>query len=240
MTRICTLVRFFLCDLFRSLTTLVPLAAALAFGLLAFEYGMDQARFITVAGLGIGVIGWLTTLLLAGRADHAWSFLLVARLRRRSELLAALFISGLGLTGVLALLITVPNLLAGRLTLELSSAGWIVPTWLVLWSLAVALALALSSLVSRGGSHLLGYGLLTALLVANDQKTLLTGHRLEGVVRVVDLLLWPVTRLLAQASAGRHDRQYFLALALTGVYAALLFALAVRLFADKDLLWPER
>jgi len=239
VTRIWTLAWFLIGDLFHSLPALVPLAAALAFGLIAFEYGMDQAQFITVAGLGIGVIGWLTTLLLAGRADRAWSCLLVARLRRRTELLAALFVSGLGLTGGLAALITVPNLLAGRLTLELPAAGWIVPTWLVLWSLAAALALALSGLVSQGDSHLLGYGLLTALLVANDQKLFLAEHRLGGVIRVLNLLLWPVSRLLAQASAGRHDRLYFLALALTGGYAMALFALAARLFDHKDLFWPE-
>ncbi len=239
MTRVWTLALFFVRDLFRSLAAVVPLAVALAFGLMAFEYGMDQAQFIPVAGLGSGAIGWLAALLLAGRADRATSFLLVARLRRRVELLAALFIGSLGLMAVWAILIAVPNLLAGRLTLEFPSALWIGPTWLALWSLAVALALALSGLVHRGVSHLVGYVLLTALLVANDQKALLAEHRLEGLVRIVNALLWPVSTLLAQAAAGRHDRLYFLALALTSGYAALLFALAGQLLAGKDLLWQE-
>ncbi len=239
MTRIGTLALFFVRDLSRSLTACVPLAAALAFGLIAFEYGMDQAQFITVAGLGIGFIGWLTALLLAGRADRASSFLLVARLRRRAELLAALLVGALGLTALLAVLIALPNLLAGRLTLEFPAALWIVPTWLVLWSLAAALALALSGLVSRGISHLVGYVLLTALLVAHDQTELLAERHLEGLVHVVNVILWPVSTLLAQASSGCHDRLYFLAWALTAVYAALLFALAVWLFADKDLIWQE-
>lgn len=239
MTRIWTLALFFVRDLFCSLAAIVPLAAAATFGLIAFEYGMDQAQFITIAGLGIGLIGWLTALLLANRADRASSLLLVARLRRRAELLAALFVGGLGLTAVLAVLIAVPNLLAGRLTLEFPAVLWIGPTWLALWSLMVALALALSGLVSRGVSHLVGYVLLTVLLVANDQRELLAGRHLEGPARVVDLLLWPIRTLLTQATAGRHDRLYFLAAALTGGYAVVLFALAAQLLADKDLLWHE-
>ena len=71
MTRTVTLPRFLLRDLFRSLTAIVPLALALAFGIIAFEYGMDQAQLITVGGVGIGAICVLTTALLAGRANRA-------------------------------------------------------------------------------------------------------------------------------------------------------------------------
>jgi hypothetical protein len=239
MKRPWTLAWFLVRDLFRSLAGIVPLAAGLVFGILAFEYGMDQAQFITVAGVGIGATCMLTALLLASRANRAASYLLVARLHNRSELLVALVLSSLGITAVLAVLITVGNLLAGRLTLDFPSGLWILPSWLALWLLAVALALPLSALVSRGGSHLAGFLMLAVLLVANDQKAMLRSRDLDWLVRAVNTVLWPVNTLLARASAGIHDRTYFLALVLTLAYAASLFVLAVQLFADKDLLWTE-
>jgi hypothetical protein len=242
MNRIWTLTLFLVRDFFLSLAGIAPLAAALAFGLIAFEYGMDQAQFITVAGIGIGAICLWTTLLLASRANRATSYPLVARLGQRAELLAAVVLGGLAVTAVLGILITVANLLAGRLTLEFPSALWILPTWLALWLLVAALALPLSALVGRGGLHLAGWVLFTALLVANDQKPRLQAHRLDWLVRAVTTILWPVStllRLAAGASAGIHDRSFFLALALTLTYAALLFGLATQLFADKDLLWTE-
>jgi hypothetical protein len=224
MSRILTLTLFLARDLFRSLAGIVPLGAALAFGLIAFEYGMDQAQFITVAGVGIGSICLLTTLLLASRANRASSYPLLARLHRRSELLAAMVVAGLAITAALAILITVGNLLTGRLTLEWDSVLWILPTWLVLWLLAAALSLPLSALTNRGGSHVLGYVLLTCLLVLNDQKAWLQVRRLDWLVRSVTAVLWPVSTLLSRASA---------------VYGALLFGLADQLFEDKDLLWSE-
>jgi hypothetical protein len=48
-----------------------------------------------------------------------------------------------------------------------------------------------------------------------------------------------MSTLLAQASAGIHDRSYLVALALVLAYAVLIFALAAQLFAGKDLLWSE-
>lgn len=239
MNRIWTLSLFLTRDLFRSLAGVVPLAAALGFGLIAFEYGMDQAQFITVAGMGTSAICLLTTLLLASRANRASSYLLVARLHRRSELLAALVLSGLGISAVLAVLITAGNLLSGRLSLDFPSALWVVPTWLPLWILAASLALPLSGLVARGGSHLAGYVILSALLIANDRKALLTARGLDWLARAVTAILWPPTTLLAQASAGNHGRLYALAWAFSLTYAILLFGLAISFLEDKDLLWSE-
>lgn len=239
MSRVWTLTGFLTRDLFRSMAGIVPLALALAFGLIAFEYGMDQAQFITVGGLGIGAICFMSTLILASRANRASSYLLLARLHRRAELLAALILSGLGITTILAILIAVANLLTGRLTLESSSAAWIIPSWLPLWLLAAALALPLSALVERGSSHLAGYVVLAALLVANDQEAWLAARGLDWLNRLVDTVLWPVKTLLSQASAGNHNQSYLLAGALTLAYTGLLFGLARTLFEDKDLLWSE-
>lgn len=239
MNRIWVLTLFFIRDLFRSLSGVVPLAVGLAFGIIAFEYGMDQAQFITVAGIGIGAICVLTTLLMSNRANRGSSYLLIARLHRRAELLAALALSGVGITAMLAISITAANLFAGRLDLDFPSALWILSTWLPLWLLAASLALPLSALVGRGGSHLAGYALLAALLIANDRSTMLANRGLEWLVRAVDVILWPPTTLLAQASAEIHDRPYVLAWLLTMVYAALLFGLAASFLADKDLLWSE-
>jgi hypothetical protein len=138
-----------------------------------------------------------------------------------------------------ATLITAGNLFAGRLDLDFPSALWILPTWLPLWLLAASLALPLSALVGRSGSHLAGYALLAALLIANDRSSMLAARGLGWLVRVIDVLLWPPTTLLAQASAGIHDRTYIFAWLFTLAYAALLFGLAASLLSDKDLLWSE-
>ncbi len=239
MNRIWTLSLFLIRDLYRSLAGIVPLAVGLGFGLIAFEYGMDQGQFITVAGIGTGAICLLTTLLLASRANRASSYLLVARLHRRSELLAALVLSGLAITAALAVLITAGNLLTDRLSLDFPSALWVLPTWLPLWVLAASLALPLSALVGRGGSHLAGYMILSALLIANDRKALLVARGLDWLAGAVSAILWPPATLLAQASAGNHGRLYALAWAFTLTYGILLFGLAISFFEDKDLLWSE-
>jgi hypothetical protein len=239
MRRTWTLTWFLTRDLFHSLAGIVPLAAALVFGVIAFEYGMDQSQFITVAGVGFGAICLLTTLLLASRANRASSYLLLARLHSRTELLASLAAGGLGITIAVAVLVAGANLLAGRLTLVFPSALWILPSWLVLWLLAVSVGLPLSALVGRAGSHLVGYVALATLLVANDQKATLTRRDLDWLVYLVNTVLWPVTTLLEHGSSGSHDRLYFLALVLTMAYALSLFILSTQLFSDKDLLWSE-
>jgi hypothetical protein len=226
-------------DLFLSLLGTVPVGMAVTFGLIAFEYGMDQAQFFTVAGLGTGIICLATALLLAARANRAWFYPLLARLPRRGELLAAIVLSSVGITAILALLIAAANLATGRLTLHMPSALWLLPTWLALWLLAGALALPLTSLTSRGGSHLALWALLAALLIANDQRSTLLSGGPEWAARLLTAIFWPVSTLLSRASAGVHDVDYFLALLLTLAYGLLLFALAAYHFRDKDLLWAE-
>jgi len=239
MSRLWTLTLYLVRELFGALAGIVPLAAAVAFGLIAFEYGMDQAQLITVGGLGIGTIGFLATLLLAGKADRAASFPILGRLRRRAELLGSILVGGLGITWILAIAIVVANLLAGRLTLSSPSLLWIMPTWTAVWLFVTALALSLSALVSRNGSNLLGYLLVVAVLVANDRKADLLDRGAGWAVRIVERLVWPVGTLLSRASAEVHDQTYFAAAAATLACAAALFLLAAFLFRDKDLLWSE-
>ena len=239
MKRVTVLTSYLILDLSRSLAGIVPLALALAFGIIAFEYGMDQAQFMTVAGISISGICLVTALLLASRANRASSYLLVARLHWRAELLVAIVLASLAVTAVLGLPIGVANLLAGRLTLEFPSALWILPTWLPLWLLAATLALPLSNLVERGGSHLIGYVLVAGLLIANDRKAFLIRQGIDWLARIVAAALWPIKTLAEQASAGIHGSDYTMAWALTCIYALLLFTLAAALFGDKDLLWSE-
>ncbi len=239
MNRILVLTSFLIRDLSRSLAAIVPLSSTLVFGIIAFEYGMDQAQFITVAGIGMGAICLASGLMLASRSNRASSYLFVTRLRRRTELLVALLLGNLAVSAALALLMIVANLITGRLTLDFPSALWILPTWLPLWLLAAALALLLSGLVARGGSHLIGYVLMAGLLIANDRKAFLIRHGMDWAAQGVGAILWPVGKLLAQASAGIHGGAYALAWALTCAYAASIFALAAALFRSKDLLWSE-
>jgi hypothetical protein len=239
MSRICILSTLLIRDLFQSLAGIVPLAAALAFGTIAFEYGMDQAQFVTVGGVGTLALCFLTTLLLASRTNRASTYLWLGRLRHRAELLVSLILATFGITMALAILITLGNLLADRLSLDWPSALWILPTWLPLLLMAGALGLALSGLVARNGSHLLGYLLLTGLLVANDRSAMLADRGFQWLAKAVSAILWPLSTLLAHASAGAFDRAYFLSGALTLGYAGLLYILATSLFRTKDLLWSE-
>ncbi len=239
MSRIWTLTGLAVRDLFRSLLGVLPLAAALAFGLIAFEYGMDQPQFMTVAGVGTGALCLLTALLVASRFNRATTYALIGRLHRRYELLAAVILASLGITSVLALLITAANLLAGRLTLSFPSALWALPTWAVFWTFMAALALPLSSLASRGGSHLVAYVLSVGILVANDQQVWLQSRNLDWVIRGVTTILWPMSTALSRATDGIHDQAYIAALCLVLAAAVLLFVLAAVLFEEKDLLWAE-
>ena len=237
--RVTTLTSYLILDLSRSLAGIVPLALALAFGIIAFEYGMDQAQFITVAGIAIGGICLVTALLFASRVNRASSYLLVARLHWRAELLAAIVLASLAITAALGLLVSVANLLTGRLTLDFPSALWILPTWLPLWLLAATLALPLSGLVERGGSHLIGYVLVAGLLISYDRRAFLIRKGIDWLSQLVTAALWPINTLAARASAGIHGRDYVMAWALTCIYALLLFILAAALFGNKDLLWSE-
>lgn len=239
MKRLYTLCLFLIRDMFRSLTGLVPVAAGFTFYAIAFEYGMDQAQFITIAGVGLGAIALLTALLLTGHANRASFYPFAARLHRRSELLAAIVAGSLVVTAVIAVLMTEAALLQHKLVLDFPSALWIIPTWLALWLFMAALALPLSSLVSQDGSNMVGYVLVTGLLIANDRRSFLEERGLEWLSRAAGVVLWPMATLLAQASAGRHDGSYLLAWVVTVVYAAVLFALSAAQFMGKDLLWPE-
>ena len=222
-------------DLFLSLSGIAPVAAAATFGLIAFEYGMDQAQFFTVAGLGTAAICLLTVQLLAARANRAWLYPVLARLPRREELLAAVVVSSLAITGLLATAIAAGNLAAGRLTLSLPSALWLLPTWFALWLLTATLGLPLAALTSRGGSHLVLWALFAALLIANDQKS-----RLPALAdRLLSAVLWPVSTLLSRASGAIHDLAYWIALVAVLGYALLLFLLAARLLRHRDLLFAE-
>jgi hypothetical protein len=239
VARILSLVLFLSRYLFGSLAGVVPLAASLAFGQIAFEYGMDQSQFIAVGGIGTSAICLLTVLLLAGRADRASSYPLMARLAQRVELLAAIVLGAIAVTSFLSICIAAANLAVGRLVLEFPSVLWVVPTWMVLWFLAAAMGLILSTLVSRGGSHLVGYVLLTALLVANDQANRLVARGFAWLAEAISTVIWPVSTLLLQASAGIYGRTYWLAFTMTLAFGLLLFAFATLLFLEKDLVWSE-
>ena len=239
MIRVATLTICYLRCLFRSLAGMVPPGLALAFGYIAFEYGMDQSQFIVVGGIGVGLICLVTTLLLTGQANRAWSYPMVARLRHREELLVALMVGAILLTAILAALITTANLLIDRLTLSFPSVCWVVPTWVAIWFLAATLGLMLSNLVSRRGFPLVAWVGLTGVLVANEQKMVLESAGYVWLARVISMVTWPVRTLLFQASVLNHDRTYWLAFGLTLGYGLLLFLISAILFARKDLLWAE-
>ncbi len=90
MSRAWTLCVFMIRDLFRSLGGAVPPLLTLGLFQVTFLYGGKVDYFASVGGADIMFICLITTLLLASRANRAVSYLLLARLERRVELLGAI------------------------------------------------------------------------------------------------------------------------------------------------------
>lgn len=164
--RILTLVVYLLRQLLFSLPGLIYVLMALAFWRLFFDPAQETpepAYYILVIGLFGAAAAFLITLTIAGRANQAVIYPILARLPSRVEHLVSVLISSLvatlSLQFVVAILATIngPSLTVGRI-LELP------PIWLAADLLAVALALHATDLVTSGWSRVYVYGLLAILL----------------------------------------------------------------------------
>jgi hypothetical protein len=116
-----------------------------------------------------GAICLLTALLLAARANHAWFYPLLARLPQRREHWRPSSQQH-GHHRRPGAVDHVANLAAGRLSLQLPSALWLLPTWFALWLLA-------NPGPAPGSTHEprrvapAAVGRVRLLLVANDRKS---------------------------------------------------------------------
>ncbi len=242
LSQIVTLTGFLLRDLARSLAGAVPPALTLIFYAFTFTYPATLDYFAAVAGAALLVVTYVTTLLMAWRINRGISYPWLVLLRRRGSLLAALGLSTLALSIGMAVLFTALALIQHKIDLSPILAVQIGARWLPLFVLVIALGLLTSKLVSRGGSYLAVPVLLALLFTVDEWRGILELNQLDGIVQVVNGIVWPVRTLLltdplALTLSGAVLPVTAAILCLFG--AAVLYWIAARSFAQKDLIWVE-
>lgn len=238
MNRVCTLSRFLVWELFRSLLGLIPPALTLGFYQATFYFGGNVDYFAGVGGGDMMIVALATSLLLVHRANRAATYPLLARLPRRVELLIAIVVSTLGIEALMTVLFLALVLGFHKATVTLPELLVILPRWFTLFLFAAALGLNMGKLVSRGGSHIVTSGVLALVVTVNELQFSL----LQDQTWLLNGILWLASPLATMLSAGVHalsPEQYGLAFLLTLIYAGALFLLAAALFQRKDLLWVE-
>jgi hypothetical protein len=237
--RVTALAVFLLSGLTRSWAVVVPLGGAAVFYSLAFKYALDAGQYRFVMATWRGGRGGGGARLWGGRADRAQSYTLVARLPRRAELLGAVVLAAWWLALVVGVALTLVGWLQDRVSLSdvavLSTLG----TCALLPLAGAAAGLHLTRLVNRGGSQLISYLLLIAVLLIADQRWVLVTGRYRRAVGVYDRLVWPLGTLLKGVGRDVSIQRYLLAAAIVVGALVLVLALAVELFRRKDLIWIE-
>ncbi len=238
--RIVMLALFLVRNLFRTLLGILPPALTLLVYRLTFTYRNqgDPAYFTAVGGLGLALVCVITAILVADRANRAAMYPLVARLPHRIELLAAVALGTVLIMIAMAALYTTMVLGFQHMTLTPMEILLIAPRWLILLVFATTLGMQLSKLVSRNGSHVIAYLALGAMAFGREQLRFLDSAQHSLWIDITERITLPITDTLT-APLEVNPVQVLPALALTLLYAGVLFALAVGLFSRKDLLWAE-
>lgn len=239
MNRVIVLARFQLRELVRSLAIAAPTAITVALYWVLFEFPGDVDYFAATGGFVLLVTALVTTLLLAGQSNRASNTVVVVRLQRRSELLGAIVISTLVVAVAMAALFTALALGQARVIMTPAHMALIAPRWLALAALSAAVALHLSRLVSRHGSHLIAFGLLALFATIFEQEGVLLRGGLAWLARAAEAIASPVFTLLRAPVLPVAPASLAEAAGLLTVYIVGLFALAVWLFRRKDLLWVD-
>ena len=235
--RVLVLSLFLTRTLFRTLLGVLPPVLTLLLYRLTFTYRHqgDPAYLTAVGGLGLACVGVVTALLVADRANRAALYPLIARLPHRAELLAAVAVSTVLITIGMAILYVSLVLGLQHMTLTPEQLLPIVPRWLVVFVFAATLGLMMGRLASRRGSHVVVFTVLGLMALSREQLRFLNVGESAWLVEAAELVARPVTDSLTANDAF----QILPALAVTGLYAIALFALAVGLFRGKDLIWTE-
>lgn len=259
MTRVWVLVTFFWRELFRSVTGILVLVGALVFYLVAIlgvTGGVDRDYFALVIGGFFGIYSLIITLVVADRAYHASSYLLLSRLPSRIIFLAAVALTGFLVAAMLELavgLLALPRLTSG---LSLAMILDVVPVWISWLGLGAALGLHMTELVRRGWSRILVYALLAfVLFTLNQQRSGVPvglADRFSWIpnltpdpaswswaIKLVGLITWPIAAGIQVARSAPYSLVESMAPGVTLLAAALFLGLALRLFDSKDLILPE-
>ena len=259
MKRLWALVRYLLQDLFRSLTGMLVVVAALVFYLMAMvsvKGGVDRDYFALVIGGFFAILALVLAVVIADRAHQASSYLLILRLPSRTPFLAGVALAAIAVSGLLAVgvaLLSIPRLvtpLTAGMVLD------IVPVWASWLVLGAALGLHMSELVRRGWSRTLLYALLAFILFVLNQRQsgvpvdladrfdwiphiMPDPARWAWATKLVDVILWPISAAIRVARAGGYGVLESLAPGVLLLLAAAVFVLAGALFERKDLILPE-
>lgn len=259
MKRVLILTSYFLRELFRSLSGLLLIVAALVFYLVAIlgvTGGVDRDYAAIMIGAFFALLSLLLALIIADRAHRSSSYLLLYRLPSRSAFLAAILLATVLTAGVLELvvaLLTLPRLVT---PLTAGMVMDILPVWISWLLLGAALGLNMSELARCGWSRTIIYAVLAfVLFVLNQQQTgvpvelssrfswiphlIPDPARWGWVFRIVDLLIWPLTASIRVAREMPYTLLESFAPALSLLAAMALLGLAADLFGRKDLIFPE-
>ena len=239
MRRVAVLARFQLKEMVRSLAIAAPLAITVALYWIFFEFPGDVDYFAATGGFALLVVSLVTTLLLAGQANRMSNTPVVARLPHRSELLGAIIASTLVVAAGMAVVFT--GLALGQAKVAMTPANLVViaPRWFVLVALFATIGLQLTRLISRGGSHLIAFGLLALFATVFEQQGVLMRGDFAWLARVAAAIGSPIMATLREPVAPLVLTRYASSLLLMGAYTIGLFVLAAWLFRRKDLLWVD-
>jgi hypothetical protein len=181
----------------------------------------------------------VTTLLLANQFNRSSGYVTLSRLHRRSELLAAIALCAVTVTGLMGILYTTLALGMRKIEITPGQLLLIAPRWLVLALFAAAVALHLTRLVSRGLSYLATLGVLACVATVQEQRGFLMRTEMAGLAQVITTITTPIAVTLTGPVAEPSPANYLASLAFTLAYASALLLLATGLFRRKDLLWVE-
>lgn len=259
MKRLWTLISYLFRDHFRSLTGMLVVVAALVFYLVAIvgvTGGIDRNYYALVIGAFFAVLALVLAVMMADRAYHATSYLLILRFPSRMAFLAGVALTAIAVSGLLQAGIAVASLLQLDSPLTAAMVLDLVPVWAGWLVLGATLGLHMSELVRRGWSRTVVYAMLAFILFVLNQRqsgvpveladrfnwipnVLPDPARWEWATRLVDSLLWPVQATVLVATSADYTVLEGLAPAVLLLVAALVFLLAVALFEHKDLILPE-
>ena len=213
------------------------------------------------------LVSFLVTLTVAGYANRAMHYPLLVRLHSRVEYLTAVAIGALGSAAVYQIGVAILAMLQhGRVDFTFGEAiQHVLIVWVPIDILAVAVALHISRLVTRGWSRALIANGLAVLLLLDDaaitwlaeglsqlgdrfaQKnlgrigsTLISSadwlsDKVDTIGWCSDTVFWPVRTMIGIVKRGEPRPTLWLAAVVVLVYSAILFTLAIRLFTRKDL-----
>ena len=225
-------------NLFRSLLGVLPPALTLLAYRLTFTYRNqgDPDYFVAVGGIGLALVSVVTALLIADRANRAAMYPMLARLRHRGEYLAATVFGIVLISMAMAALYTGCVLVFQNMTLTPMQLLLVAPRWLIVFIFGATLGVNLSKLANRGGSYLIVWGVLGAMVFLRERAILFDVP--VFLTDWVELVVRPITFTLT-TTLEPFSLQVLPAWLITLAYAGAFYFLAVLLFHRKDLSWVE-